>query len=465
MTPYELVASHYQLPFDLYPFQVKGVDELGPLPRAGYYFDTGTGKSITSTASALYKRMDEGRRTIVLMPPILTKMWHRSLNKIPGVTNVIYAGTPAERKKINLDADFILMSIHIFKREYEDILGRMDGKLLTIIVDEATSIKSIESANHKSVMAAVNQMGAHLMLLTATPLSSPADAYAYCKFLAPGRYRNQRHFENMHVEKVDFFGNPMKWTELEYMKESMEINSMRVLKEEVLLDLPEVTYTPIHYDLDSKHYALYQKLANEQLLELETGGKIDATTPNALYHALQQIVVNYDYFADNDQCESNALSLMDEVLEEIGDEKLIVFSHYRLTNQALLRRMKKYGIVAVYGGITQAQQSRNVDKFIEDKGTRILAAQVQSAGYGIDGLQDVCNNVLFLELPMVPKDFHQAVARVHRNGQRRAVNIRIGIAEKTMQQRLFSRMMDKDALVNRVQGGFADLRDSIFGKN
>src|SRR5690606_29473404 len=131
----------------------------------------------------------------------------------------------------------------------------------------------------------------------------------------------------------DFFGKVTRWQNLDLLKENMKVNSARVLKEEVLHELPAITYTPLYYQLDPAHQKLYTRLADEQLLELEAGGKIDATQESALYHALQQIVVNLDHFSGNPGARSAAFDIIDQVIEELDGRKLVLFANYRLTNR------------------------------------------------------------------------------------------------------------------------------------
>lgn len=461
-TPYEVLKRHYTLPFELYPFQQETVNALASLTKAGYYLDPGTGKTASSTASALIKKALHGNRTLVIMPPILISMWARWLKQIPGIDVLAYRGTPNERKSLKLQGDFILMSIQIFKKDFDRIFHELHGKPLTIIVDEATSVKNIGSDNHQRLFEM--QQGHDLMLLTGTPLSTPMDAYAYCKLVAPGVYRNKQQFENIHVVERDFFDKVTKWGRLDLLAENMKINSVRLLKEDVLKDLPPITYTPIFYDLAPDHQRLYIRLAEEQVLKLESGGKIDATQTTALYHALQQIVLNYAHFSGDPTKRSAGYDLIDEVLDEIGDRKLIIFASYRMTNAGLVGYLKKHNAVAVYGAIPDKQKFANVDTFIDNPKCRVLVAQPTSAGYGVDGLQHVCSDVLFLEEPVVPMQFHQACARVHRDGQRNNTNVRIAVAEGTLQVRLHRDLLNKDELVNRVQGGFQDLKDAIYGR-
>ena len=63
----------------------------------------------------------------------------------------------------------------------------------------------------------------------------------------------------------------------------------------------------------------------------------------------------------------------------------------------------------------------------------------------------------------MPRDFHQVVGRLDRDGQKLQVHVRIAKAVGTIQQRLFKNLLNKDELVNQVQGGWKDLRDAVYG--
>ena len=146
------INAHYKFPFKWYPFQESIVNETGNNPRAGHYIDVGGGKTGVSTAIALWFKISQGTQTLVIMPPILIKMWGRWLDRIsPAPTWVAYAGTPKQRAQVRFDADFILMSMQIFKKDYDYVLGMLKGHNLTVIVDEATSIKNVGSDNHKAL--------------------------------------------------------------------------------------------------------------------------------------------------------------------------------------------------------------------------------------------------------------------------------------------------------------------------
>jgi hypothetical protein len=403
------------------------------------------------------------------MPPILQLGWLRWLQKIPGVTAVLYRGTPKERAQIQLTGfDFVIMSLPIFKQDYERIVKDFAGQRVGLIVDEATSIKNSGSANHKKVRDFA--AGRPLMLLTGTPTATPEDGYAYVKLLAPEVYRNKRVFDSVHVEERDFFGNVKRWTNLELLKENMALNSVRLLKAECMPWIPKPIYTPMPYSLAPEHQALYNQLVEQQVLELEDGGKIDATQVTKLFTCCQQLVLNWGHFCGDTTkaFAAQGYDLLDEVLEELDTKspagrKLIIYAYYRMTVANLAVHLKDYGVRVINSTVTPKQQELNKEAFIHSDSCRVLVIQPKSGAYGVDGLQDVCSDALVLECPTSPIEFEQAVGRLYRTGQKQRPHIRIAVAEGTIQVRLHNLLLHKDELANYIQGGFKSLREAVYG--
>lgn len=462
MSPYELVKERFKLPVELYPFQGDAVDELAPLERVGLYLDVGTGKTFTSIVICLWKlATGQISHVICLMPPILITNWSRTLAKIPGLTHTAYRGSPAKRKTLNLNTHFILMSYQVFKLDWDYLHEKFMNDSLAVLCDEAQALKNVGTSTHKKTRDFA--AGNHLLLLTGTPLSIPIDGYAYIKLVAPTIYRNQLQFENIHVAKVDFFKKPTEWMNLDFLNENLRVNSVRVLKEDVLKDLPPVTYTELHYDMDPKHKRLYDELAANQLRVFEDGTKLDLTNVSALFNAMQQVPSNAEHFSGG-EIESTIYELIDEIMDELAGGKLVIFTKYKMTNRRMLEKMTKYGVVALFSDITQAQQQRNIDTFVNDPSCRMVVLQYQSGGAGIDNLQHASQDILFMELPPTAAHFTQAVARVHRSGQKGNVNVRIAIAEKTIQHYCWDMVQDKHDLVELCIRGPGSLRSIVLGE-
>lgn len=469
MTPYEAVREEFDFPFELYPFQIESVNESTEYTRYGFYHEAGSGKTATSTHYALHHSLTQGvRHWVLTMPPILVPQWARWLRSIKRkrtgkpLSVVEYAGTPQQRAKLSLDADFILMSYGMLKNDFERLRAFLDGKTYGVICDEAHAVKNVTSQTFKAVREMVT--GHHLALLTGTPLTKPIDAYAYIKLLAPIVYRNMRQFEMLHIKQKDEYGTVIEWGNLELLSDNMKICSSRILRREVQSQLPPITFTTMVYDLAPAHMKLYERIAQERLVEFEDGREIDAMSTQALYSALQQIVINWAHFDDDESREPAALELIDEVFSELGsDAKLAVVANFIRSNSYLLKKLQKYGAVAVYGEVSSKGKQEAIRRFIEDSDCRCILLQPQSAGFGVDGLQHVCSDMLVLEAPTVAPPFYQVAARLDRDGQKNPVNCRIGVANRTVQVRMFKNLLENDAMINSVQGGYKDLKEAIYG--
>ena len=161
----EVVYEHYQMPYHMYEYQRVWVDAFAKQDAAAMYMEVGLGKTLTATVAALYHRILYPGHTLILMPPILIRQWYDWLNKIGGVKSVVmYKGTPKERERLNLDAQFVLMSMDIFKRDFERLYNHYLDKNVTLIVDEAVCVKNPSTQNHKCVWAFHNKDSSKLGL-------------------------------------------------------------------------------------------------------------------------------------------------------------------------------------------------------------------------------------------------------------------------------------------------------------
>lgn len=472
LAPFDLVLRHFKFPDYIkhLPKQVDVINRSCQRPRNGEWLSMGTGKTLVETCIALFLRINEQRPTVVIMPPNLVPQWGEWLRQItPRVGAplrvVEYRGTPAQRRKLQLDgADFVLVGIQIFKKDLDRFTAWADSMQDPphVAVDEATIVANTDSDQHKDVFDFC--IGSDPDLLTGTPINKPGDAYGLLKFTNPNAYRNKRHFENMHVAQRDFFDNPTEWQNLDSLKEALMVNGERLLLRDLYDNIEEPLYIPLPYDLSDAHYKLYRKLAEEQLLLMPDGGKIDATTVQKLRHALGQIVLNFGHFSGNEKDKSAGLDLIEQKLDELGGEKLLVFADYRLTVAQIVKRFGKVCAGGYNSEATAAEKERIKKRFINDDSTKIVVLQFISGGKGLNGFQHVCNTALFIEPCLQPRDFHQAVARLARLGQKEKVMAYTATARGTLQVRGFNALLANDSLVNQVIRSDVNLRDAIFGK-
>jgi hypothetical protein len=468
--PYEQLKKHYNFPFELRPYQVAEFARLAVCSRMALYWDPGVGKTAGAAHWALHRSLNGGSpQWIVLAPPILLDQWKAFLKSIrradtgESLSVRIYRGSPKHRKTIPLNAMFTLMSYGVFKSDFELLFDYFEHKDVGLIPDEAHAIKNIESQTHKAVKFFCE--GRELAMLTGTPITTPMDSYAYIRLLAPGVYRNLRQFTQLHVAKVDMRDKPKEWQNLDLLAENMRINTSKLVLSEVRPDMPPVQITPVQYRLAPAHQAFYDRVANERLVELENGGEVNAISASALYSTLQQLVLNGPEFAMDPDMSVAGLELAEQVLDEIGPHgKLVVVANFVRSNQMLQQALSKYGAVAIYGDVTSPKlRAEALQRFKEAPGCRVIILQPKSGGFGIDGLQHVCADMLMLEAPSTSPPFTQVLKRLNRDGQTKSVNCRIAIAMGTVQHHMFQNLIQNDDTINAVQPSPEQLRKVIFG--
>lgn len=474
-TPLDWVLDRYLFPahpvtgepWVFKPKQIEVINDLAMNWNAGFWLEMSVGKTACATACALYHMISMDHQAIVIMPPLLISQWSKFLRSIKNketgkpLSVCEYRGSPRQRAALDKNVDFLLVGYQIFKNDFAQLREYYHKRGYTVIADEATAVSNVKTDNHARLFEFTT--GHPRMLLSGTPANNPLDAYGLLRFTNPTSYRSFTQFFNLHVEETDFYGKPVKFKQLDRIYQALEMNSKRVLFREVHNAADPPLFVPVEYDLDDSHYKLYKKLAEEQLLELESGGKIDATTANKLTHALGQIVVNWHHFAGDPKLRSNAFDLIEETLDELGNGKLVVFANYRMTIAALVAHFQDLGARAINSEVSQKEKDAAVEAFTTDPGCRLLVVHPKSGGYGLDGLQYVCNNTLWIEPCTIPRDFAQANARLDRTGQTQRVVVRMAIANKTTQPRAFKNLLANDELMNSVIRTAGDLRSAIFG--
>lgn len=447
--------------FQLTEVQVKDVETFVGWGSALNSYSVGGGKTCVSTAVAL---MRGHKHKLVVVPPILILQWAKWLKQVSGSV-CIYKGTPAERKKLREnDYQWYVMSHSILRMDFSWVIEKFKEDV-EVICDEAHALKSSGSKLFKEVQLLSNR--GHVQCLTGTPVSSPMDCYAYVKLLTPDVYRSLGQFETIHVASRNFFKQVTGWQELGLMTSNFNLRNISRTKEELHNYDLKPLFPDSSYTLDVEHMRLYEKLLDEQLLVFDSGEKIDCTSVSKLYHAMQQVIMNFGYFAGDASKRSAGLDLLDLVIEQtqcakVANSKLLVWCKYRMTSKLLLDYCNSLGIktVAAYGDSNAAEAVR---LFMEDSQTRILIGQPQSCGAGLN-CQEVCHEALFMELDTTSLLTRQCVGRVDRIGQLHKPVIRFAVAKGTVQESLLANLLKNDSLVAQIEYTKKGLREMLLGR-
>ena len=89
--------------------------------------------------------------------------------------------------------------------------------------------------------------------------------------------------------------------------------------------------------------------------------------------------------------------------------------------------------------------------------------QPSSGGVGVEGFQTVCQDIVYIEPPVSVSQLTQSLSRIHREGQKKPVTVRLCIATGTIQKYVTDRLADREALVNPLQLSKAVLKSALLG--
>jgi superfamily II DNA or RNA helicase len=153
--------------------------------------------------------------------------------------------------------------------------------------------------------------------------------------------------------------------------------------------------------------------------------------------------------------------LRKQLLENLGSEKVIIFSYFRGTLEYLNRRLEADGIgcAVIHGGmLDQDDREDEIDRFRSNPGVRVLlSSEVGSEGIDLQ----FCHVLVNYDLPWNPMRIEQRIGRIDRVGQEadRLIIIHFRILD-TIEDRLFTRLHEK---LLRFENSIGDL-EPIIGR-
>ena len=135
---------------------------------------------------------------------------------------------------------------------------------------------------------------------------------------------------------------------------------------------------------------------------------------------MQQVTTNTNLFGD---IKNPKFEWVKDWLEDC-DSKVIVFSKFTETLKELQKYLGKDTVEIYHGKLSLTEREHIKKKFISGD-CRVLAGTIGALGVGTDGLQEVCNNVIFLDRDWSPAINDQAESRIDRSGQKKVTNVYI----------------------------------------
>ncbi len=441
----------------LYPYQVEGVAFLASRGRGLLADEMGLGKTAQAIAAmAQLARRGEVRRTLIVCPASLKHQWLRELHEFAGLGAEevsVVAGSREARLAAYAEAPPVLITSYELARADERELLDLAPDLL--ILDEAQRLKNWRTRTAAVIKGLRSRFA---FVLTGTPLENRLDdLYSLMQVVDPHRFGPLWRF-NEDFTTLDGSGRPSGYRNLDRLRQRIAPVVLRRRKEEVLKDLPArlvsrriVPMTPaqaeIHEEAEGSAARLLAILRKRPLNPLEE---------KRLMSAFQRMRMVCDAAGLVDKKTPGAPKLeeLERLLEEIclGDgRKVVVFSEWERMQAMAAEVCDRVGVgyVRLHGGVPSGSRGRLIDRFREDPKCQVFLS-TDAGGVGLN-LQ-VASHVINLDLPWNPAVLAQRIARVHRLGQREAVNVVLLVSEGSFEQRMEGTLEGKRALFAAAVG-------------
>ncbi|HTR53360.1 MAG TPA: DEAD/DEAH box helicase [Kofleriaceae bacterium] len=429
----------------LMPHQVEGVDFL-LTRRAGLLaFEQGLGKTLVAIDG--FRRLHqsgEAGRMLVICPNSLKRNWVAELARFaPTLTVQIAEGTPQKRRKVfaQTAAAVVITSYETARAEITAILALLARAPTALVLDESHAAKNWRSFTSTAARHFAPH-SAWRWLLSGTPVTnSPADLFTQIDIVTAGK----TPLGDMDAFVADMEeGTPSRRAEL---RERAGEFILRRTKEQCL-DLPDKMFADVMVELPQWQRSLYDDVRDSIVAELRTMTgeqyKVFASTALVRLTRLAQLASNPALIAPTETRTPGKWAELDSILGDIMSvpgRKVILWSIYVETIEALAKRYAAHHPVTIYGAVEATERQAIAGRFQDDAETRLMIANPAAAGTGFT--LTAAAFTIYESLSWRYDYYAQSQDRNHRIGQDKTVTYIRVIAADTIDEAMVEALRRK----------------------
>ncbi|MFO0761877.1 MAG: DEAD/DEAH box helicase [Byssovorax sp.] len=441
----------------LYPYQVEGVAFLAARGRALLADDMGLGKTAQAIAAMVrLMRKDEVRRVLIVCPASLKRQWAREIERFTGMGSdkvAVVSGVRELRVMLyGSPCEVLITSYELARTDQADMIELAPDLL---ILDEAQRIKNWRTRTADAIKRIPSR---NVFVLTGTPLENRLDdLYSLIQVIDPHLFGPLWRF-NEDFTRLDDKGKVTGYKNLDLLRRRVAQVMLRRRKDDVLLELPERLVNRLVVPMTEPQAAIHDE-AQQQVSMLAARMAKRPLTPaeeQRMFRAFQRARMACDAAGLVDKTTAGAPKLdeLSGLLEEIclqGGHKVVVFSEWEKMQQLAADACDKLGIahVRLHGGVPADVRGKLIDRFHQDPACKVFFS-TDAGGTGLN-LQ-VASHLINLDLPWNPAVLAQRIGRIHRIGQRRAVNVVLMVSEESFEERIERTLDAKRALFSAAVG-------------
>jgi SNF2 family DNA or RNA helicase len=418
------------LPFDPYPYQIKGIAFLMPRHHALIADEMGLGKTVqVIVALRLLFRAGLIRNVLIVCPKPLVINWSRELRLwAPDVPFEVIGGDLEQRRyqwHVS-NCPVKLVNYELLTRDAAEVTDERCA-FDVVVLDEAQRIKSRDS---KTAQVVCSLRRGRSWAMSGTPIENTVeDLINIFAFVDPKRIPPETPPRMLRELTGDYL--------------------LRRTKEMVVNDMPPRIIRDVYLELSPAQREAYDLAEKEGVIHLNAlGGTITVQHVFELVMRLKQIC-NFDLRTGQSAKLEQLMADMEEVAS--SGRKAIVFSQWTEPLDTLARHLQPFGPLLYHGKVPHNQRQHILDRFKNDPTKHVI---LMSYGTGSVGLNLQFTNYVFLfDRWWNPAIEDQAINRAHRLGQKSSVFVSRFICENTIEKRIAEILEQKRALFNELIEG------------
>ncbi len=369
--------------------------------------EMGCGKTVEAVAALAHLRAEGERHFLVVCPASVLINWTREVRAHSTLRPYRLHGSGRDEQLLAW-AGAGGVGVTTFETVRSITLPRV--RIAMLVVDEAHYVKNPDTQRSKALAGWTRRIE-RVLFLTGTPMENRVEEFRnLVDYLQPGLVDA--------AAQVDAIAGSKSF------RRAVAPAYLRRNQEDVLSELPELTRIDEWEEFGTEDFAAYRQAVDE-----------------GNFMAMRRAA-----YASGTVRGSAKLRRLVELVDEAGNcgRKVVVFSYFRDVLDTVRSVLGPRALEPLTGSMPPPRRQELVDEFTAARGPAVLVSQIQAGGVGLN--VQAASVVILCEPQVKPTLETQAIARAHRLGQVRKVQVHRLLVADSVDDRMLELLDTKTEL-------------------